>query len=329
MKLKNYLSFAAMALCVGLVTPVVASAQVNTYQYNYAENNEVDDQKKEDDLASQEIVDVTDYIPNQPSEEKVLLKEFQKMDEMTGRLEFFNSLDGEELYRYYINNDLTVSFKEDVTFSSLKEKALSEMQKQAFENKLKEYVSKLNSFNGESSLEVGNYTDGNGGLAIGSYTGDGTGTNSLSVSGLVKGDILLLEDDGEPQIQGAIMHAGIYDGSGVDICIYSAGPDGGVRWESVSDWRKNDMAWTMYVKGTTTTTRKAAYDTARAEAQWGEPYVWNSSKSNVDEWYCSKIPWYGYKNSSAKIDIDFDGGYWCMPIDIYNSGNTVLIKTFK
>jgi hypothetical protein len=325
MRLRKCMLISAMAFCVAMSTTLVGMA-------NTKDSKALDNMKKQMDLQQERSNGSNgDYIPEQSSEPKVLKNEFLETDKKIGITNFWNSINVEEVEKYYINEDMSVSYKEGVTFATEEEKTLSDAKKENFEKELKGITSKVDAFNAQNGVQEVDHTDGNGGLKVGGLTGDGNGTNSLSVSGLVKGDILLL-DDGTTHIYGAIMHAGMYDGSSTDMCIYSASPNDatpGVGWESVSDWRKNDIAWTVYVSGTTTTQRKDAWNTVTDQATWGEPYVWNSSKSNVDEWYCSKIPWYGYKNGSAGIDIDYDGGYWCLPVDIYNDNNTVIKKTFE
>lgn len=327
-KSKKIIALVAMLLCVNLVTPLGASAQ--DLDEKMKEGMNVNQLKVLEEKDTEDVYE--DYVPNQPEIEKDY-----GMVEIHAKLgvgDFWNNIDGEEVSQYYINDDLSVSFKDNTKLSSKKEQQIKDSKRKNFEKQLKEYVSKIESYNNKESKvkkssKNSKYTDGKGGLKIGSYPGDGTGSNSLTVSGLVKGDILLLEDDGQPQIQGAIMHAGIYDGSNMDMCIYSSTDGVGVRWECVSDWRKNDCAWTLCVKNTTTSQRTAAWDKMKSECQYREPYKWNSSKSNVDEWYCSKQPWYGYKNSSVNKDIDFDGGYWVLPIDIYNDSDVQLIATYK
>ncbi|MGG3835358.1 hypothetical protein ABEV40_18120, partial [Geobacillus thermocatenulatus] len=57
--------------------------------------------------------------------------------------------------------------------------------------------------------------------------------------------------------------------------------------------------------------------------QMGEPYDWSSSKTNYDEWYCTKLPYVGYK-VKASIDIDSNGGYWVTPDNIADDEQTHL-----
>lgn len=266
-------------------------------------------------------------ISDQPTIEKKFLDEFRKIDQATGRVEFWRNMNPEELEKYYINDDLSIDFKD-----STNQRPIDIQKKENFEQNFKQYVSNIKDYcEKEGQVFDTDITDGEGGLGVGGITGDGNGTNSLSVSSCVKGDVLLLNND-EVHIYGAILHGGIYDGSSTDLCIYSASKNGsptGVRWERVSDWRKNDQAWTLYVKGTSNKQRANAFDYVHNVAGYGESYDWNASKSSTDSWYCSKIPWYAYKNSGTNIDIDSDGGLWCYPIDIYNSNNTVLINYFS
>lgn len=314
-----------MAMTMGMVVMgSFAPPQVFAASKSNAQNQKIAAEKSQQKAKKAKE---DDTIPNQPTRPKESLGEFKALDNATGRKKFWNSIDPSQLSKYYINDDLSVDFK------NASNKTASDIaEKEKFEAKLKQYVSKVEKYCEKKDMKFNdNISDDKGGIIVGGITGDGNGTNKLSVSNLVKGDIVLLNDGGT-QIYGAIMHAGIYDGSSVDLCIYSASPNGsptGVRWERVSDWRKNDQAWTMKVKGTTKQQRATAYNYVRKYATYGEKYDWSASKSSTNKWYCSKIPWYAYKKSSVNIDIDADGGYWCYPVDIYNSSKTQLIKYYK
>lgn len=325
MKKKTFFKKALIVTMSVVMLSSVSVTQVCAREHSYGRQNDRNQRRHQQQERS------GDYIPEQPTEQKVSMNEFKQMDNATGRTQFWNSVDATALEEYYINEDLSVEFKNKNNKSSS-----DVAEKQKFEKNLKQYVSKVEDYCEKEGMEFNDMiVDGKGGLNVGSLSGNGNGTNTLSVSSLVKGDIILLNDGGT-QIYGAIMHAGIYDGTKVDLCIYSASPNAtstckttGVRWERVSDWRKNDQAWTMNVKGTTKKQRETAFNYVRKYATVGEKYDWSASKSSTSKWYCSKIPWYAYKNSSVKIDIDYDGGYWCYPIDIYNSSKTNLIKYYK
>lgn len=276
------------------------------------------------------IGDLKDVALEQPVQFKTQFAEFAAFEKAVNLKEFWNSVIPEDMEKYFINSDGSVNFR------TAGEKTADEIaKKEAFEKSLKDCVARVESYCSKNGIKFNTeITDGKGGLLVGSSNGDGQGTNSLSVSGLVKGDVLLLNDGGV-QLWGAIMHAGIYDGTSSDLCIYSASPNAGgnnnnvgVRWERVSDWRKNDQAWTLSVKGTSTAQRKAAFDYVKSYATLGESYTWYCTKNSTNDWYCSKIPWFGYKKSGTNIDIDYDGGYWVWPIDIYNSSKTNLINYY-
>ena len=274
-----------------------------------------------DDAMNLKDAELQTAVTNKP-----MLAEYLRFQVEVGVTEFWESLDLEEMDKYFINEDGSVYFRNSG------EKTAEEIaKKKAFEEKFKDYINRIEVYCDKSGLKFNkNFTDGKGNFLAGSSNGDGQGTNSLSVSNCVKGDVLLLNDGGV-QIWGAIMHAGIYDGTSSDLCIYSASPNAaannnnvGVRWERLSDWRKNDQAWTLYVENTSSSQKSYAFDYVTYYATPGEAYDWKASKSSTSKWYCSKIPWFAYKESPTGIDSDSDGGKWCWPIDIYNSTKTGL-----
>ncbi|UHA75607.1 hypothetical protein [Paenibacillus sp. 481] len=235
----------------------------------------------------------------------------------TGQEEYFNyldSLDPELVKKLYIHEDGTVTSRDNnVDESFVKE----------FEQKLKAYTSKIAQHNKQLGIiSDGLETDGSGNISI-SSGGGGKGRNSITTDGLVKGDIMLLNDPGT-SLQGNIDHAGMYDGTKDDNCIYTAQPGEGVKWERVSHWRGHDEAWGLEVTGVTTSTKANAFDQARSAARLGETYYWYAGKGDHNSWYCSKIPWHGY--SALGTEIDTNGGYWVTPDDLYMSHRTGTIK---
>lgn len=100
--------------------------------------------------------------------------------------------------------------------------------------------------------------------------------------------------------------------------LVSAMPGDGVRWEYQTTWNtKYPKAAAVYVPKASYTKRKTA--TKYTENQLGEPYKL-SAKSVSYSWYCSKLPWAGYKGQG--YDIDANGGYYVTPDNIYDDGNT-------
>lgn len=255
------------------------------------------------------------------------LETFSQIDQEVGYSEFWNSINPDEVKNLLIDDNGNVTIDDaNITENDKKD---AEAKKAKFEEKFNKYIEKINTYNKKLGLDKKAIsTDGNGHPAIGSITGDGDGTNNFSTSGFWKGDVMLLDDPGV-EWQGAITHGGIYDGTSMDYCIYSAeNNEKGVTWESITQWRKHDSAYGIWVGYFSSTKCAEAYDKAKSVADFGEPYVWYSSKSDTSQWYCTKIPWYGYKNASTATDIDFDGGYWCMPIDIFNDGDCYLQAFF-
>lgn len=294
---------------------------------------------KENSPVNTDIVDKNSI----PAIEKSLLKVGQMEDLETGRIEFWNSVSPEDMKYYYFHNDGSVSLREEAltTFDEGKRAAnevntVTDEEKTAtkkvkdFEEKWKNYISKVDALNKSKGLNVESFkADSNGNIGIGDSTGSGSYSNYFDYSGIWKGMVFLGDRPGV-EAWGWVTHAGIYDGTKDDACIWSAsGPGLGVRWEFRSDWAKefNDI-YALDVKNTSLSQNTAAFDTAKSLASAGETYSWNASKGDNDEWYCSKVPFRGYKDATG-IDIDFDSGYWVWPVDIYNDGDTKIVKRWN
>lgn len=102
----------------------------------------------------------------------------------------------------------------------------------------------------------------------------------------------------------------------------SAMPNKGVYRESKRFWETNYKEVVGYwVPDASLDQREKVISYLRQ--QMGEPYDWSSSKTNYDEWYCTKLPYVGYK-IKASIDIDSNGGYWVTPDNIADDGQTYL-----
>lgn len=153
--------------------------------------------------------------------------------------------------------------------------------------------------------------------------GNGDGVNNMDASLFANGDIALINNPGY-HIQGAIQHAGMMNRSryatSSSSCFLTAEPEYGVCYESGNQYRAYDECWKA---GVPSANRDAAVSVACSNAAPGEKYVWGSSKSDATCWYCSKVAYYGYKNGANK-DIDVDGGYWCLPVDISKDGDVML-----
>lgn len=148
--------------------------------------------------------------------------------------------------------------------------------------------------------------------------GTGDGTNSLSFTAFDDGDMIV-------GLGTMLGHAGCWDGlryrgSAYDNCVWSANkePYPGVALEKPIKYRNYDAAFGLWVPS------KYQYGGAVVSfcaAQAGEPYNLMSSKSNTQEWYCSKLPWKAWQVRTG-LDLDADGGYWVWPVDLVNDSDT-------
>ncbi|HHW57841.1 MAG TPA: hypothetical protein GXX15_09310 [Clostridia bacterium] len=152
--------------------------------------------------------------------------------------------------------------------------------------------------------------------------------NNLSFENFTIGDIVLATSLGF-HIQGAIRHAAIFDsrryhGSVDDECLLTAEPNKGVIYESIRFYHENfGEAWGLYVPNTTLQQRIAVVDELAKHI--GERYYWSAHKNNSKVWYCSLVPWRGYYKIMG-IDIDYNDGYWVLPIDIFMSEYTEVFE---
>ncbi|MHB9003795.1 MAG: hypothetical protein ACYC6C_06980 [Coriobacteriia bacterium] len=147
----------------------------------------------------------------------------------------------------------------------------------------------------------------------------GDGSNNLQFGLFEDGDIILGFD------AWTVGHAGILDGtrniSAYTYCVWSAIKTGAacVTLEQGGKYRQYDWAFGLYVPGTTLAQRSSA----RRFASWqsGESYSLTSAKTDFTRWYCSKLPWAGYRTQATR-DLDANGGYWVTPADLYNDSET-------
>lgn len=143
--------------------------------------------------------------------------------------------------------------------------------------------------------------------------------NSLPISNFKDGDIILGFN------KWTVGHAGILDGSrGISLsssCVWSAVKEypGCVTLEKPLKYRGYDWAYGLWVPKALASQRTAAR--RLCSAQYGERYNLLSSKTDMTQWYCSKLPWVGYRDRAAK-DLDANGGYWVTPSDLYNDADT-------
>lgn len=149
--------------------------------------------------------------------------------------------------------------------------------------------------------------------------GVGDGHNNLSFAGFDTGDMVCAFPGGF--LTG---HAGIFNDalhtSDYAACVWSANktPGNDVRRETPASFRNFDYAYGIWVPS------KASYGASVVSwcaAQAGEPYDINSTKTDYARWYCSKLPWVGWKIRTG-VDLDADGGYWVKPADLVNDSQT-------
>lgn len=159
--------------------------------------------------------------------------------------------------------------------------------------------------------------------------GDPSGTNNISFASFDYGDMILVHDGTVPW--GYYRHAGMWDsdfynGSLSDKSIWEASPDltNDVHRATPTKFRNYDYAVGLWVPNATADER---YDTTWfALDQSGDPYDASSSKTNYDEWYCSKLLWAAYKEK-AGIDLDSNGGLTVLPDNIYMSQEASIFAT--
>lgn len=143
--------------------------------------------------------------------------------------------------------------------------------------------------------------------------------NSLPITGFRDGDLIMGFN------AWSVGHVGIMDATrGISLftsCVWSAVKEqpGCVTLEKPIKYRAYDWAYGLYVPKALLTQRSAAR--RFCSSQIGERYNLFSAKTDYTQWYCSKLPWAGYYTSARK-DLDANGGYWVAPVDIYNDGDT-------
>lgn len=153
-------------------------------------------------------------------------------------------------------------------------------------------------------------------------SGNGDGSNTLSFGAFDSGDMVV-------GLGTATGHAGCWADSryvtAESSCVWSANttPVNGVQLEKARKFRSYDYAYGLWVP------TKASYGNSVVSycaAQAGEPYNIASSKTDYTKWYCSKLPWVGWKLKAA-IDLDADGGYWVWPVDLVNDSQTTVFAS--
>ena len=122
-------------------------------------------------------------------------------------------------------------------------------------------------------------------------------------------------------------HAGMYDKRYNhelldDHVFWSAIPRAGVLLQTRRHFRRYRRAVGLRVYRVNDEQRSNCVRYARTLE--GRPYSLLASKSSNTYWYCSKVPWKAYYTQANK-DIDYNGGRWVTPDDIWKSPLTIPI----
>ena len=146
--------------------------------------------------------------------------------------------------------------------------------------------------------------------------------SSVSVGMARRGDVILVHNGPwwKPAFYGWWTHAIMT--LGYNHYIHAVGP--GHR-NQYTTWARSIRGRTIAVMGVWAGQWMRNRAASFANAQYGEWYNILSAKWNLNEWYCSKLPWAGYFYKSwGIIDIDSNGGYWVTPSNIFWSVWTYL-----
>ena len=153
----------------------------------------------------------------------------------------------------------------------------------------------------------------------------GDGQNTIAFTSFDTGDMIVV-------LGTTFGHAGcwsdtLYSASRglYSYCIWSANttPVNGVQLEQPVKYRAYDRAYGLWVP------KKAGCGSAVVSycaLQMGEPYNIVSSKTDYGRWYCSKLPWVGWK-LKAGVDLDADGGSWVWPVDLVTDSDTAVFAS--
>lgn len=153
-----------------------------------------------------------------------------------------------------------------------------------------------------------------------------TSGNSLPIDGFEDGDIILGFNTW------SVGHCGILDGTRnialTTSCVWSAVKEspGCVVLERPSKYRGYDFAYGLWVPRALSSQRTSAR--RFCSSQIGERYNLFSAKNDYTQWYCSKLPWAGYRDRAMR-DLDANGGYWVTPADVYNDNDTSVFAAAR
>lgn len=146
--------------------------------------------------------------------------------------------------------------------------------------------------------------------------GDGWYGNTVDLSGIEAGDILLGGND--EATYGRYTHAGLCDGKGY---YWEVSLEAGVRRKPVSYFTNYTRACLLRVNASPEKRRAAVRYMAAHE---GEIYYAIAFKPGEKVWNCTKTLWLAYKR--AGIEIDGGQDLWVIPDNIRASGSVRLIS---
>jgi cell wall-associated NlpC family hydrolase len=164
---------------------------------------------------------------------------------------------------------------------------------------------------GAASIEAGGI--------FGGISGGSGGTNNMSFANFDSGDIVVVLDP--TSLTG---HAGIFDRRFYsDVRSYAVlsanvAPLDGVQREQCLKYRTYDRAYALWVPSQA---NHGAAARDYAYRQMGKPYSVLAAKTDLRSFYCSKLAWVAWRNTSG-VDLDADGGFWVWPVDLVNSRYT-------
>jgi hypothetical protein len=120
-------------------------------------------------------------------------------------------------------------------------------------------------------------------------------------------------------LYGYFAHCSIYDAE--TNTFISAMPGDGVRREDPSYWTTSyeDVA---IITVNNVNKQQLQSITQEAQTYLGQPYAF-TAKSDLNSWYCSKIPWFLYYKW-ANIDLDQGDDYFVTPDDLFNDDDVTL-----
>lgn len=150
--------------------------------------------------------------------------------------------------------------------------------------------------------------------------GNGNGSNSIQFGNFDDGDMLVAFPGSTFTGHAGVWKKSLYTNGIYSWCVWSANktPVSKVQREQAKKYREYDYCFGIWVP------TKYTYGLSVVNwcaAQAGEPYDITSSKSDYSRWYCSKLPWAGWKVKTG-LDLDHDGGAWVKPADLVNSSKT-------